>query len=84
MEHLYTGDASVDYAFDNSRWQEFPGNKGGNEPRFTHAHNMYSLYPNTKVIFMIRLRAGMYHIFVHDWIQVFEKENVLVLMSETT
>ncbi|KAH3877807.1 hypothetical protein DPMN_001685 [Dreissena polymorpha] len=26
----------------------------------------------------------MYHIFVHDWIQVFGKENVLVLMSETT
>ncbi|KAH3877808.1 hypothetical protein DPMN_001686, partial [Dreissena polymorpha] len=50
-EHLYTGitgDASVDYAFDNSRWQEFPGNEGGNEPRLTHAHNMYSLYPNMK------------------------------------
>ena len=35
-------------------------------------------------VFQIRLRAGMYHIFVNDWIQVFGKENVLVLMSETT
>ncbi|XP_052212817.1 carbohydrate sulfotransferase 15-like isoform X2 [Dreissena polymorpha] len=145
---IYTGiigDASVDYAFNNSRWQDFPGNKGVKEPRLTHAHFMYSLYPKMKVIFMlrepverlysdyifearaigykrspknfhqsalkfikdfneclrlntrrgcaynrtfesyeIRLRAGMYHIFVNDWIQVFGKENVLVLMSETT
>ena len=32
--------------------------------------------------FQARLRVGMYHIFVRDWLNVFPREQILILKTE--
>ncbi|XP_060557337.1 carbohydrate sulfotransferase 15-like [Ruditapes philippinarum] len=41
-------------------------------------------YNGTIETFKIRLRVGMYSVFIKDWLQVFQPENILVVKAEDT
>ena len=51
---LILGDGTADAAYDNPRWQDFPGNENCVEPRITNADYFHKLLPNLKVIFLVR------------------------------
>ncbi|KAL4225892.1 hypothetical protein ACF0H5_013880 [Mactra antiquata] len=54
----------------------------------TECRKHYSLracaYNDTLENFKIRLRVGMYQLFISDWLDVFPKENILVIDTEET
>lgn len=41
-------------------------------------------YNATLETFKIRLRVGMYNIFISDWLEIFPRKNILVVRSEDT
>lgn len=41
-------------------------------------------YNSSIETYKVRLRVGMYHIFISDWLEVFPSENILVVKSEDT
>ncbi|KAH3862723.1 hypothetical protein DPMN_025695 [Dreissena polymorpha] len=49
-----TGEASVDYSFDNRYWPLYPGNENCREPAVTLADFAHRLNPNMKIIFVVR------------------------------
>ena len=55
-----TGEASVDAAFDNTRWKEYPGNENCMEPRITNADYLHKLFPKLKVVFVVRNPVDRY------------------------
>ncbi|KAH3862721.1 hypothetical protein DPMN_025695 [Dreissena polymorpha] len=138
-----TGEASVDYSFDNRYWPLYPGNENCREPAVTLADFAHRLNPNMKIIFVVRdpverlysdyvfeslflgypvskqgfhqrvlstiaahklcrkyqsaracaynssletwevrLRVGMYHVFIEDWAAVFTANNIAVIRTE--
>ncbi|KAH3819858.1 hypothetical protein DPMN_121600 [Dreissena polymorpha] len=50
-----------------------------------HHHSVRACaYNNTIESMKVRLRVGMYHIFIQDWIDVFSSDNILVIKAEDT
>ena len=42
----------------------------------------FSIVSRMSLFFQLRLRIGMYHIFISDWIDVFSRDQILVIKTE--
>ncbi|KAK2146949.1 hypothetical protein LSH36_577g03009 [Paralvinella palmiformis] len=78
-----TVDATPSYYSRQGDLSTLPGNRGLSEPRYTLAHTLYRLFPNTRLIVILRHPTdSMYYPFAKAWLEVFPRKQIIFIKSE--